>query len=200
MNRRTTLPFAFYARPVLEVARELIGAVLVHDTLQGRTAGVIVEAEAYGVDDPGSHAFRGMTPRNAPMFETPGRAYVYFTYGMHFCFNVVCDREGIPSAVLVRATEPVEGLELMRSRRPGRRDRDLARGPGRLTQAFAIARAHNRMDLTSSRLRIVAGSRIDDVAATPRIGLGSVQDGRPWRFAVRNSPWTSGPRLPTGSP
>lgn len=185
---------SFFARSTLEVARDLIGCLLVHDSPEGRTVGRIVEAEAYMFDDPGSHASRGQTPRNAPMFEEVGRAYVYFTYGMHFCLNAVAHRPGIPGAALLRAVEPLEGIDLMRLRRgAGIRDRDLARGPGRLTQAFGLHRDHNRLDLTRKPLYICAGERLPEeaVAKGPRIGLGTTQDGRPWRFSVVGSPWVS---------
>jgi DNA-3-methyladenine glycosylase len=184
---------AFFTRPVLEVARDLIGCILVHETAEGITSGSIIEAEAYAADDPASHAYRGRTERNAPMFEDPGHAYVYFTYGMHFCLNAVTDQTGKASAVLIRAVEPLEGIELMRARRGSVRDRDLARGPGRLTQAFGIGRDHNRFDLTVPPLMICAGERLPYAAvrATPRIGLGAMQDGRLWRFAVKDSPWVS---------
>ena len=190
---------AFFARPTLVVARDLVGCVLVHDTDDGRTSGKIVEAEAYTEDDPGCHAFRGKTPRNAPMFERPGTAYVYFTYGMHWCLNAVTEREDVAGAVLIRAVEPIDGIELMRVRRGAIRDRDLARGPGRLTQALAIARDQNRADLTRGSLFIAAGERVPEeaVAATPRIGLGNTQDGRRWRFAVRGNQWVSGGKIET---
>jgi len=189
----------FFARPVLEVARDLIGCLLVHGSPDGRCVGAIVETEAYGEDDPGSHAFRGETARNAPMFEEPGHAYVYFTYGMHWCLNAVTGEAGVPGAVLIRAVGPVEGVEVMRARRGGIRDRDLARGPGRLTKAFGIDGEHNRTDLTRSPLTICAGERYphEAVVSTPRIGLGRAQDGRRWRFAVRGSPWVSSG--PTGA-
>jgi DNA-3-methyladenine glycosylase len=187
---------AFFARPVVEVARDLLGCILVHHTADGRTSGMIVEAEAYAGDDPASHAYRGRTERNAPMFEDPGYAYVYFTYGMHFCLNAVTERSGHASAVLLRAVKPLEGIELMRARRGAIRDRDLARGPGRLTQAFGIARDQNRADLTKPPLMICAGERLPfkSVIATPRVGLGTLQDGRKWRFAVADDPWVSGAR------
>ena len=187
---------AFFIRPVVEVARDLLGCLLVHETQDGRTSGTIVEAEAYSSDDPASHSYRGRTERNAPMFEDPGYAYVYFTYGMHYCLNAVTERSGQAAAVLIRAVQPLEGLELMRARRGGAvRDRDLARGPGRLTQAFGIAREQNRSDLTKPPLMICAGERLpyNEANATPRIGLGTLQDGRLWRFAIKDSPWTSRP-------
>lgn len=184
----------FFARPALEVARDIIGCLLVGETAEGRVVGMVVEAEAYSQEDPASHAYRGRTARNSPMFGEPGRAYVYFTYGMHYCFNAVTDREERAGAVLVRAVEPLEGMEIMRNRRAGVRDRDLARGPARLTQAFAIGRDQNRADLTSPPLYMCAGERLPlrALVATPRVGLGRLQDGRPWRFAVRGSTWVSG--------
>jgi DNA-3-methyladenine glycosylase len=190
---------AFFARPVLAVARDLIGCLLLHETEHGRLVGRIVEAEAYADDDPGSHSFRGLTQRNAPMFEEPGHAYVYLSYGMHFCLNAVTDRVGKASAVLIRAVEPLEGLEIMRAHRGAVRDRDLARGPGRLTQAFAIGRLQNRADLTRRPLVICSGERLpfESIVTTPRIGLGSVQDGRRWRFVEEGSPWVSGPSAAT---
>jgi DNA-3-methyladenine glycosylase len=191
---------AFFVRPVPAVARDLIGCLLVHDSPEGRTSGRVVEAEAYADSDPGSHANRGRTPRNAPMFEEPGHAYVYFTYGMHFCLNAVSHPPGLPGAVLIRAVEPLEGIDLMRHRRGGARDRDLARGPGRLTQAFGLNREHNRLDLTRGPLILCAGERYPEEAvhAGPRIGLGATQDGRAWRFSVVGSPWVSSG--PTGAP
>jgi DNA-3-methyladenine glycosylase len=185
---------SFFTRPTIEVARDLIGCLIVHDSPDGRTVGRIVEAEAYAHSDPGSHANRGQTPRNSPMFEEPGHAYVYFTYGMHFCLNAVSHPPGKPGAALIRAVEPIEGIELMRARRgAGIRDRDLVRGPGRLTQAFGLGRDHNRLDLTRAPLTICAGERYptEAVTAGPRIGLGSTQDGRAWRFHVTGSPWVS---------
>ena len=198
-----SLVVAFFARPTLEVARDLIGCLLVHETPEGVAVGSIVEAEAYTDRDPGSHAFRGMTARNAPMFERPGTAYVYLTYGMHHCLNAVTEETGRAGAVLIRAAEPVAGLKVMRVRRPGIRDRDLARGPGRLTMAFGISRAHDRADLTRGVLRICAGERLPErsIVRTPRIGLAAAhQDGRRWRFAVKASPWvSSGPTTTRGS-
>jgi DNA-3-methyladenine glycosylase len=141
MARRLTR--AFYARDALELAPDLLNKVLVHDEAEGRIAVRIVEVEAYrGRADPGSHAYRGQTPRNATMFGPPGRLYVYFTYGMHWCANVVgLGEPGDVSAVLLRAGEPIEGLDVIRTRRPAaRRDRDLCSGPARLAQALGISK------------------------------------------------------------
>lgn len=165
---------------------------MVHD-LPEPVSGRIVETEAYSAADPGSHAARGRTARNAPMFERPGHAYVYFVYGMHHCVNVVTDDEGIAGAVLLRAVIPERGIEVMRERRGGARDRDLARGPARLAQAFGIDLGHNRVDLTAGALRIVrrVEARPPRIFATPRIGLGARQDGRPWRFIEAECEWVS---------
>jgi len=180
-----------------EVAPRLLNLVLVH----GEASGRIVEVEAYnGAEDAASHAYRGMTARNRVMFGPPGHLYVYFTYGMHCCANVVCGPEGRASAVLIRALEPLTGLETMRRRRgPRVPDRLLAAGPGRLCQALGIDRAHNGADLLGGgALRLVhdgAAAPVEPVTGT-RIGL-SARAGEAgalrWRFAVRGSPWVSRP-------
>ncbi len=173
--------------PVLEVAPRLLGATLRH----GEVAVRLTEVEAYdGPDDPGSHAYRGRTPRNAVMFGPPGHLYVYFTYGMHFCCNVVCGPEGSPSAVLLRAGEIVEGVELARQRRSGAPDRDLARGPARLCQALAIGREENGADLASRPLTLVPGTPDGAVSTGPRVGLRDAPD-RPWRFWLTGEPTVS---------
>lgn len=184
---------AFFSRPPLTVAREILGCLLVHESPEGRCVGRIVEAEAYGVDDPGAHSFRGQTPRNSPMFERPGLAYVYFTYGMHWLLNAVCERPGVPGAVLIRAVEPLEGLELMRLRRGGVRDLDLCRGPARLTQAFGVDGSHNRADLVRRPLFVAPGERLpyEAVEASARVGLGKAQDHRAWRFYEAGSRFVS---------
>lgn len=180
------------------MARALLGRVLVHDSASGRVAGRIVEVEAYrGGSDPASHAFRGITPRNRIMFGEPGHAYVYFTYGMHHCLNVVCESLGRPAAVLIRALEPLHGLEVMRQRRAGVADVRLARGPGCVTRALGLDLAHNGLDLTRSALFIAdlpverAGRRI---AAGPRIGIRSGLEKR-WRFWLEGHPCVSPPRV-----
>jgi DNA-3-methyladenine glycosylase len=172
----------------VEVAPRLLGAVLRH----GEVAVRLTEVEAYaGPDDPGSHAFRGRTRRNAVMFGPSGRLYCYFTYGMHVCCNVVVGGEGDPGAVLVRAGEVVSGVELARTRRPGSRDRDLARGPARLCRALGIGLEHDGVDLATGAVRLEPGG--DPVAAVstgPRVGLRGAPD-RPWRFWETGHPTVS---------
>lgn len=174
---------AFFARGAAEVAAELIGLYLVHDTAEGLVAGRIVEVEAYLPEgDAASHSYAGRTARNASMFGPPGHAYVYFVYGVHHCFNVVTGPTGRGEAVLVRAVEPILGHELMRSRRG--RDRGLCDGPGKLVQAFAITRAHDGLDLVRGPLGIWrAGTNAGRalVCAGPRIGISKSRD-LPLRF------------------
>lgn len=185
----------FYSRPTLEVAPDLVGRTFVHDSDDGLLAGRIVEVEAYcGSEDPGSHAFRGRTPRNEVMFGPAGHLYVYFTYGMHSCCNVVCERDGIPGAVLIRAVEPLQGIELMVKRRGTDTERNLARGPARLCEAFGITRLHNGTDLIEGEIWIEGRQHINgSIRTSLRIGLppGMTQ---PWRF-FEEGEWTSGPRL-----
>jgi DNA-3-methyladenine glycosylase len=168
-------------RPVLEVAPRLLGAVLRH----GEVAVRLTEVEAYdGASDPGSHAYRGRTARNATMFGPPGHLYCYFTYGMHVCSNVVCGPEQTASAVLVRAGEVVEGIDVARARRPGAGDRDLARGPARLCRALGIELGHDGADLTGpDGPCLQLGAPVDDWATGPRVGLRGAPE-RPWRFWV----------------
>lgn len=175
------LPREFYARPTLDVTRDLIGKVLVHDTPAGRTAGAIVEVEAYiGESDPACHAAPGPTARNAPLYGPPGFAYVYLNYGIHYLVNAVTEPEGSPAAVLIRALEPLEGEALMRRRRArgaGRRADafgrfELCRGPGNLTRAMGITLRRNRFDLTVSSLRIEDhGLAPRDLAWSRRVGI-----------------------------
>ena len=195
-RRLTPLTRAFFARSVLTVARDLLGHLLVHESPAGRTVGRIVEVEAYrGADDPASHAYR-LTPRSRIMAGPPGFAYVYFTYGNHYCVNVVADREGKAAAVLLRALEPVEGVTLMARRRGialrGPADlRLIASGPGRLTQAMAITRQHYGVDLTRPPLYIAAGGpERRRIATSARIGIRRAAD-RLWRFYLRDSPYVS---------
>ena len=180
----------FYDRPVLEVARELLGCTL----RRGRCAGVIVETEAYHQSEPACHAYRGERPHTRSLFGAPGRAYVYRSYGIHSLFNAVCEAPGVGAAVLVRALEPVEGLDEMRARR-GRTDRELCAGPGRLTQALAIGLEFDGVPLDGPDIEIVAPEvPVADYSTGVRVGITKAAD-LPWRFAVTASPWTSRPRL-----
>ncbi|MGB0100105.1 MAG: DNA-3-methyladenine glycosylase [Nocardioides sp.] len=170
--------------PVLDVAPRLLGAVLRH----GDVALRVTEVEAYdGANDPGSHAFRGETRRNAAMFGPPGHLYCYFTYGMHVCCNVVCGPEGSASAVLLRAGEVIEGIDRARQRRPGASDRDLARGPARLCNALGITLEDNGCDLSSGPIQLAVGTPPAHVSTGPRVGLRAAAE-RPWRF------WATGER------
>ena len=198
----SALPRSFYDRDTLVVARDLLGCLLVHDAPGGRAAGRIVEVEAYhGEEDPACHAAAGRTPRTAPLYGHPGFGYVYLIYGMYHCFNVVTRGEGQPSAVLLRALEPVAGLDLMRARRAARRrgagrltDRELANGPGKLCDALGITLAHNRADLIRSSLRVESGGPPAAVVWTPRVGI-SVGTDRFWRCFVKDSAHVSRSRL-----
>ncbi len=196
---------AFFARDPLELAPELLNTVLtVDDPLAGGLAARIVEVEAYhGSVDPGSHAFRGRTARNAVMFGPPGHLYVYFTYGMHWCANVVADTPDDAGAVLLRAAVPIRGVETMRLRRPAaRRDVDLCRGPANLCRAFGITGAANGADLCRGPIALVDDGTPppERPLVTTRVGLGAGRgDELPWRFAVPGDPHVSrGPREPTG--
>jgi DNA-3-methyladenine glycosylase len=174
-------------RPVLEVAPALLGAILRH----GDVAVRLTEVEAYdGADDPGSHAHRGRTARNSVMFGPAGHLYVYFTYGMHHCCNVVCGPEGAASAVLLRAGEVVEGLETARQRRPRSPDRDLARGPARLCRTLDIDLRNNGARLDAPPLTLRPGPVPDVVSTGPRVGLRQAPD-RPWRFWLPEEPTVS---------
>lgn len=193
-----TLPRGFYLHPPEAVARALLGKVLVRDYEGRRLAGRIVEIEAYiGLDDPAAHAFAGKTARNAVLFGPPGFAYVYFIYGMHYCLNISCEPEGHAGCVLLRAIEPLEGLDVMARLRklpPAAKLRLIASGPGRLCQALAIDReSHNGVDVTSRR----SGLHVEDdgfvpgaIAVTPRIGIRHAAD-RPLRFLLAGNPCVS---------
>jgi DNA-3-methyladenine glycosylase len=180
-------------RPALEAAPALLGAVLRHRTPDGTVAVRLTEVEAYaGADDPGSHAYRGRTNRTEVMFGPAGRLYVYFTYGMHHCCNVVVGEEGTAAAVLLRAGEVVEGLDLARTRRPSASDRDLARGPARLCRALAIDLAHNDADLSAGELTLTVATPTDPglVSTGPRVGLRHAAE-NPWRFWLTGEPTVS---------
>jgi len=213
--QHAALPQEFYLQGTIEAARRMLNCVLMHETSGGFVAGRITETEAYTQDDPASHAYRGKTARNAAMFGPAGHAYVYFTYGMHFCFNVVTAAEGVADAILIRAVEPIEGLELM-SRRRGLAEGEIARlhssadqkmrerwafalcgGPGKLCQAFGITRTENGVDVTTPGGLWIAPPRPEfgalqsrEICATPRIGIRQAAE-TPWRFTLKNDPYQS---------
>jgi DNA-3-methyladenine glycosylase len=183
---------AFYERPVLEVAPDLIGCVVRH----GETAGVIVESEAYHRTEPASHAWAGLTARTAPLFGPPGIAYIYFSYGVHSLLNAVCDAQESGAAVLIRALEPLDGIEIMRARRGVARDEELCSGPGKLTQALGIGLELNGTSLLDGPIRIeprAPGWEAPDVAIGRRIGITKAVD-LDWRFCARGNRHVSRPR------
>jgi DNA-3-methyladenine glycosylase len=182
------LPRSFFARPVLEVARDLIGATVLVDGI----GGIIVEAEAYSHEDPASHSFRGRTARNASMFGPPGHAYVYLSYGMHWCMNFVCGRDPLGSGVLIRALEPIAGLEVMRARRGVEDARLLCSGPGRLCQALAVTRKEDGAPLDEARFHLLRRKQEPEILVGPRIGITQAPD-MPWRFGLAGSPFVSRP-------
>ena len=187
------LPRTFYLQPTLDVARLLLGKVLVHETAEGRCCGIIVEAEGYlGADDAACHSARGLTPRTKVMFGPPGHAYVYFTYGMHYCFNVVTQPEGVAEAVLVRALEPIEGIDMMRKRRGTGELTALTSGPGKLCQAMKIDKHCNGLDLVSR-----THCHIEDRGISPgkivwatRVGIRVAAEHR-WRCYVEGNRFVS---------
>ncbi len=187
------LPRAFYARDTVKVAANLLGKRLIRMRGRVRMQGRIVEVEAYrGSDDPASHAFRGLTPRNAPMFGEPGHAYVYFTYGNHHCLNITTQASGIPGAVLIRAIEPTEGLIAMRRLRRNVSDSELTNGPGKLTKALGIGKSLNEVDMTKHGPLFVTDSDEKEfgIVRSARVGIKQ-GTGRLWRFYVANNPYVS---------
>ncbi len=187
-----TLPKSFYQKDTCTVAKELLGKILVNNSSDGITAGIIVETEAYLQGDEACHASKGLTPRNRIMFGPPGYAYIYFTYGMHYLFNVVTAPEGVGEAVLIRALEPVAGLELMSRRRGLNIIRELCSGPGKLVQAMGIKPDKYGHDLTEEPLFIVSGDNIpeENIVTTTRIGI-SVAEHLPLRFYIKGNKFIS---------
>ena len=181
-----TLRRDFFGRSVHDVAPALIGATLLFDGI----GGTIVEVEAYDHEDPAAHGFRGKTPRNESMFGAAGHAYVYRSYGMHWCLNVVCEDVGVASAVLIRALEPIEGIETMRARRRVADNRLLCAGPGRLCQALGITGEHDGLALDELPFELRAIEWKPDVVRGPRIGITKAVE-RPWRYGLAASPFVS---------
>jgi DNA-3-methyladenine glycosylase len=191
-QKRTCLPDGaalrrdFFARSVHEVAPDLIGATLLVDGVGGK----IVEVEAYDQEDPASHAFRGKTHRNAAMFGPPGHAYVYRSYGIHWCLNLVCDVEESAEAVLIRALEPTHGLDAMRARRRLDAERALCSGPGKLCQALAITREHDGRPLDEPPFEFLPRDATPEIVTGPRVGITRATE-LSWRYALRGSPFLS---------
>jgi len=188
MVKPARLRRAFFARSVHEVAPELIGATL----LVNGVGGLIVEVEAYHHTDPAAHSYGGRTERNAVMFGPPGVAYVYRSYGIHWCLNFVCEEEGSASAVLIRALEPTEGLAAMRRRRGLSDARALCSGPGKLTEALGVTIKHNGVALDRAPFELRARERKPDLVAGPRIGITKAVE-NPWRYGLKGSAFLSRP-------
>jgi DNA-3-methyladenine glycosylase len=184
VTRREVLNTSFYDRDPRQVAVDLLGCVLVHETPEGVSSGVVVETEAYRPEDPACHAYKGPTMRNRNIFGRPGIAYVYLSYGIHKLLNLVCEEEGVGSAVLIRALRPLEGQDVMRERR-GRKG-DLCNGPGRLTQALGVQLAHDGSDLTNGSLYLTWGKLPEgDIISTTRVGISRGME-LPWRYLVED--------------
>jgi DNA-3-methyladenine glycosylase len=181
----------FYARSVHEVARDLVGCVIRH----GETAGRVVETESYHMEEPACHAYAGLTERTSTLFGEPGRAYVYFSYGIHSLLNAVAEEEGVGAAVLIRALEPVDGIELMRARRGVEREEELGSGPAKLTQALGIGLSLNGSSLVDGPIEVLTrepGAREPDIVIGERIGITKAAD-LPWRFCDASSRHVSRP-------
>src|SRR5438093_9697806 len=176
----------FFARSVHEVAPDLIGVTLLVDGVGGR----IVEVEAYDQEDPASHGYRGRTARNEAMFGQPGHAYVYRSYGIHWCLNLVCGEEGVPEAALIRALEPTAGLDVQRRRRGAEGLRALCSGPGKLCQALGISREHDGLALDRAPFRLEAREEVPEIVTAPRIGLTRATE-LSWRYLEGGSPFLS---------
>lgn len=185
------LPKEFYSQKVEELANKLLGCELVHKTKDGITAGIIVETESYHQTDEASHSYKGRSPRTEAMFGPGGHAYIYFTYGMHWCFNVTAEAAGIGAGVLIRALEPTQGLELMAKRRNMTKVRNFCNGPAKLTQAMGITKGDYGKSLYKSNLYITA-PKIEDfeIGLGPRIGISRAID-KPWRFWIKDNKFVS---------
>ena len=180
-----------FKKPTIQIAKDLLGMYLVHETKEGKIVGKIVETEAYLKDDPGSHSHNGMSKRNEHMFGREGIAYVYLIYGMYHCFNVVTNKEGVGEAVLIRALEPVEGIELMKKKRKVSKEKDLCSGPGKLCIAMGIEKKHSSLCLKESHLKLVKKkNKKFEIFETTRIGLSQGKD-LPYRFYIKGNEFVS---------
>lgn len=176
----------------ITAAKNLLGWKLIHKTPEGLTSGYVVETEAYHQDDPASHAFGGERPRNSVMYREPGTIYVYFIYGMYYCFNIVTGPVGRGEAVLIRAVEPIQGIELMKRRRGIDDERKLTNGPAKLVQAFGITKAHSGTMINDGALRLEPGIMSEEITQTTRIGITKAAD-QPWRFFITGNQFVSKP-------
>ena len=191
-NKNKKLPLTFYAQPTELVAQQLLGKKLVLKTKQGMLSGIIVETEAYTKNDPASHAYRGKTARTSALFGPVGHAYIYFIYGNHYCLNVVAHTpEQIAGGILIRAIEPIDGIEVMRKKRKTS-DKNLTNGPGKLCQAFGITKTLYGKSFSSPDFFLTEGYSVDpeDIVATKRIGISAAQD-KLWRFYIKNNQFVS---------
>ncbi|HEX5395001.1 MAG TPA: DNA-3-methyladenine glycosylase [Candidatus Saccharimonadales bacterium] len=182
----------FFNKDVVSLAKDLLGCELVHKTPMGVTAGVIVETEAYHQTDEASHSFKGKTARTAAMFGPPGRAYIYFTYGMHWCFNITAEADGTGAGVLIRALEPTRGIELMARRRGGKKLHELCSGPSKLAQAMGISRADYGKPVFMGEFGLVQRSQAANLSirSGPRIGISKAKDAN-WRFWIKDNDFVS---------
>lgn len=192
--KEETLPKSFFDKDTIDLAKDLLGVKLVHESRGGKTVGKIVETEAYLEDDPAAHTFNGKTESNRAMFGPPGHAYVYFIYGMYHCFNCTSNKKGRGEGILVRALEPISGIDLMKKRRNAEDESNLCSGPGKLTMAMDITKEEYGLDLTSkkSRLRLELSSEEQnfDIVETKRIGISKAKE-LPHRFYIKSSPHVS---------
>jgi DNA-3-methyladenine glycosylase len=179
---------SFFARSVHEVAPDLIGVTLLVDGV----GGTVVEVEAYDHEDPASHGYRGRTKRNASMFGPPGHAYVYRSYGIHWCLNLVCGREGVPEAALIRALEPTAGLDVQRNRRRVEDPRALCSGPGKLCQALGVSIEHDGLPLDAAPFRLVERRAVPEIVTGPRVGITQATE-LSWRYGLAGSKFVSRP-------
>ncbi len=185
---------SFFKKDTIAVAKALLGKLLIRETPSGLIVARIVETEAYLLDDPASHSFNGRTPRNAPMFGVSGKSYVYFTYGMYNCLNVTTNKKGVGEAVLIRALEPVEGIEIIKRNRGNVEEKNLCNGPGKLTIAFGITKEENDIDLLDegSELRLMATGKARDfeIVETTRVGISKATEIQQ-RFYIKRNKWVS---------